>query len=1094
MNDLQARKDAATVFDRNLVVLAGAGTGKTSLLVERFLNLLGAGHAGIEQLTAITYTEKAAGEMRTRLAAGLEKLLELTGKPGDREEGRDEAHRSFDGLVREQGLERKQVHARILDALRRIDQVQVVTMHAFCGNLLRSFPVEAGIDPGFQVDTGDRFATIQEEEWPPYVAGELSEKAPRRKLWEELLPQVELESIREAAFGLASFSTPREVLDRPAPEIDPRTLLGEPVRKLLGDLERLLDRRTKEGKPSKGVERTAALAGGFRLFLEEGLERLREHAAGNEDLRDLLNLRSLYRPSSAKGFEGVDAADLKEVLKSSQVLLREMLEADDVIAGKILRIAAPFAHRVRDRLLREGFLTFDAMTRLTRDLLLDRPEVRRAVRRKIRTLMVDEFQDTDPVLYDIVLLLAETVEGKAADPYQAELEPGRLFVVGDAKQSIYRFRGADYSAFRRAVERIEEQGGRVLHLTTNFRTVPEILEPVNRLFRPEEGGSWVESDCQPPYVPIDPFAEPGDGSTPKVEVWSTEGERRLNADARRKKEAETIADELQGLVREHGRGALAKVSILLRKWTGLPIYLRELRAREIPYVVDGGKGFMERPEVTVFLTLARTLARPADSAALLGYLRSPVGAVSDRALARYAQAGGSWDHRNADPDLLSEHPEVQEAFDILARIGARIRDLPADLAIQAVLRESKLHLTSALAFEGSQRIANLEKLCAQAAELGRDGRLSLAEMIDALQDERVSESDTESPMADERTEAVRILTVHKAKGLENDIIIIPDLSSGSTTRKPGRVIAVPQAQGTVFGAALQVAGIRNLLFVRHRMEEAAHLAAENLRLLYVAITRPRKRLILIDDPDHRSDWALALDPLRTRADGEVLFRNVLEGKEGGLRLGERPVNLAANRHVEPFRAAVKKLEESLGPPFDAPSRMDHLRAAPAEEPDGNEASLLKRERSLRIGLAVHQALERWDPDREDLPPVLDSHGEDPCPQDGEEVRELLDRFARGPLEKKLRDVRILGRELPMLLMNENGRRWRGVIDLLYQDADGNLVVADYKTDAGLTEEQARERYRDQLRVYGETVRRAAGLERPVGLELWMIRDGRIVPV
>ena len=392
-------------------------------------------------------------------------------------------------------------------------------------------------------------------------------------------------------------------------------------------------------------------------------------------------------------------------------------------------------------------------------------------------LLVDEFQDTDPLQYEIVLYLGEREGRTARDAYEVELEPGRLFVVGDPKQSIYRFRGADYEAFRRAVTRIVDGGGQQLHLTANFRSVPQIIEPVNALFADPTTTCWERSDYQPDYDAIEPFI-PDAADAPCVEVWTVDAGAGALAKQRREAEGVIVAESIREIV-EGGDVEYSKITVLLRAFTQLSDYLRPLREQQIPFVVDGGREFMARPEVAHLLVILKALARPSDAAALLAFLRSPAGAVPDTELARYAAAGGRWRWR--DRIDAAEYPDLARAFERLTKLSDDTRDLPADRTVRRVLEDTDLQTLSAAAFEGPQRVANLSKLAAAAAALAHDGRLSLIEVVEALEAGRTAAVASDSPLADEETNAVRIMTIHKAKGLENDIVIMPDLARQDRT-------------------------------------------------------------------------------------------------------------------------------------------------------------------------------------------------------------------------------------------------------------------------------------------------------------------------
>ena len=1073
--DRDARNQAVTDFRSNLVVEAGAGTGKTSLLVERILIALGAGYAAIEELTAITFTEKAAAEMRTRLAAGLELLLSMARGDAVPTDPGIEAVRAWAHLsdLKVSGTE---VQQRTLASLDRIDQAQVVTIHTFCAGLLRAWPMEAGVDPGFEIDQGDHYDRIREQEWERFVVRDLAAGSGRQELWRPVLQRVGLGDLREVAFELAGFGIPADLREDPGRPTDPEKLFGDRVTRFLTSADELLAMREPVKKAPLPVELLAALYGALMVWATEGQDRFREHVSGHSFLKKRIKKYPGYKPSGTGGFAGVDREQLRETIADGMKLVMVLASFDDETAGAILGLVAPFADGAREQLLRNGFVGFDGLLVLARDLLREHPTIRESVRRRIRMLLVDEFQDTDPVQYEIVLYLSERSGEAAADPYAANLEPGRLFVVGDPKQSIYRFRGADFAAFKTAVDRILSEGGIQLTLSANFRTVPEVLNPVNRLFDETGRGCWQpEPRHQPPYVLLEP-TRPTTGRA-EVELWNTpplsDGENPPSAYHRRSLEAAAIAAGIRQMTSGDGGTNCRDIMILVRAFSNLEIYLRALRDNGIPYVVDGGKGFMERSEVAQLIATARAVALPSDQAALLVFLRSPAGGVSDVQLASWSADEGFWDWRRAEEVDGAGHPEIRQSFRLLADLAESIRSLPVDHAIRTIVRVCGMEATGALGFEGFQRVANLEKICAIASELARDGRLSLVDLVDVLKDERFTESDSESPMADEKTDAVRVLSIHKAKGLENDVIIIPDLARSTGHHDDAKLEVVRLPDGS-HAPSIRIRDLRNLASFHRELEEKAHEEAESIRLLYVALTRAKKRLIVLSGrSDRRAPWVEAIAPWADDADVRHVEMEDLPPRRR--EQGPVPI-LDTTSYSESYETGVAGLTAASRPPFQAPSTHDEERYETSEDPDLTPSgSGILRDEAKALGTAVHVALENWDP----------ANGS-PSTNHADALK-LLTAFESGPLGKRFREIDIVGREVPMLLQDD-GFAWRGSIDLLYKDGDA-YVVADFKTDMELTEDR-KKNYGEQLQRYAEAVRMTT--EQPVRCELWMIRSGEII--
>ena len=1094
--DLEARRRAATDFETNLVVLAGAGTGKTSLLVERLLNAIGSGVATLREVAAITFTEKAAGEMRERLAQGLDRLRGLAREPARLDEAQ-EADRAFRWLVDEAGVDRSRILERSLAAMEQLDGGTVMTIHRFCSELLRGHPLEAGVDPGFAVDSGEWEESSRRIAWERFVKRELGAEAKRAGLWKRLLDRLPLSRVTEAARGLSGFGIPPALLD-PSSAITARELFGEKAERIARDAGSALSRQS--GMTPMAERYLQSVQRALEAFVDGGLRAFRSVLDADGELVDRIKNNKVPRPNKALG--GISPEEMKRVVKESRELADKLRPCDDELIRLLIEVVAPFAEGFREDYLRQGFVSFDGLLALTRDLLRDHPEVRRALKRRYRLLLVDELQDTDPLQYEIVLFLAERPEEAAADPRSTRLEPGRLFVVGDAKQSIYRFRGADYGAYRRTIERIVEAGGIRLDLVGNFRSLPGIIGPVNRLFD-DPAGCWEASDHQPDYVGIEPVRAGADGA-PAVEIWTVDLPGDTKAVDRRAEEGRVIAEAIGRWVETERSCEYRQITILFRAFTQIAHYLRPLRERGIPFVVDGGRELLSRPEVGQLMAALGTLGQPADEAALLAFLRSPAGGVSDRELAAYAAGAGRWSWRaSVDAERFGT---IARAFDLVRQLYRETLDLPVDALIRRVIERTSMLPLGAAAFEGAQRVANLQKLGAAAAELARDGKLSLEEVVEALEQGRLEDIETDRPLADDAAEAVRITSIHRMKGLENDRIVIPDLARMELPHRAALDVArratLPDGRP---GLAVKIGRVSNSVSAWYDTEDEKHTLAEEVRVLYVALTRARERLVAVTGPSrNRARWIDALSPWgyevasrpedgQTLHDGAVLHRLVSASAKRRLEEARIPDTTEAVRNYE---EAVQAMRTAARPAVAAPSGLFEERAEALDPArPGRRAS---RDLGKAVGIVLHRLLETWDGEdpgalREGLASVCretaTETGTDPRSVERESA-EILDAFCRSDLAGEFRAVERLGRELPLLVRAETGQAYRGSIDLLYRDREGRIVVADYKTDRDADDAELRERYRAQLEVYGEAVQKTFGLPDPPRSELWLLRSGR----
>jgi ATP-dependent helicase/nuclease subunit A len=403
------RSRAATDFSKNFIVLAGAGTGKTSLLVERMLVAIGAGTAALPRLAAITFTEKAAGEMHERLALGLSRLhARSTGEAAHADgEAADRAYRYLTDL----GCAREEIAARTLAAFDALPSATITTIHGFCARILRAHPREAGLPPGFTVDALKEGDLVFDELWAGFLERELGPRGTRTEAWNAALPIFRWTRWRRSREGSPS----------------PRSRRAAARDYVAADLRALFSAEAAEA-----AQQARAHGGTHSAALVEGCEALA--ADGFEGLRAFFDAHAGFETVLKKG-------DFPAPLKPARGLLRDLAPVDETGFAAAHALLAPFALEVRATRRARGIVSFDELLAATARLLRAHPEVRASLRERYRMLLVDEFQDTDPLQYEIVLLLSARGTGAAADAYQADLEPGRLFLVGDPKQSVYRSAG-----------------------------------------------------------------------------------------------------------------------------------------------------------------------------------------------------------------------------------------------------------------------------------------------------------------------------------------------------------------------------------------------------------------------------------------------------------------------------------------------------------------------------------------------------------------------------------------------------------------------------------------------------------------------------
>ena len=720
-------------IDRNLLVEAAAGTGKTTSLVERMVALVGAGTKA-ERLCAVTFTIKAAAQLDQKFQNALEREVQAESDTGRR--------KNFE------------------QALAHLDGCFIGTIHALCSRLLRERPVEAGLDPGFEEMDEAEDAAQRAESWRRYSERLFTEGSPL--LGQVLGAGMELEHLRGAYDLLCEHG---DVIAVAAPPGPPPDLSG--VRPRLEAFLDLMVPAVPEIVPACGWDKTQAAlraAGRMRRLLDldstpELVTVLRElDRARKTDSKCWSSKGEAERISSAM------AEFRADVLDPSLRSWREYLHP--IAMAAIVPAAEEYAVWRR----REGRVNFQDQLLSARNLLRDHPGVRRALQERFTPVLVDEFQDTDPIQAEVLLYLTGS-DGQERDWRRLTPLPGSLFVVGDPKQSIYRFRRADIQTYDTVAAILQKSGGEVLRLSTNFRSTPEICGWANGVFErifPERG-----TPSQAAHVPLDAFA---DQTAKPLGIYrlsiphSPRTSGIVDPDAERI--AGTIADALQGKPPFGEAGAApSDFLILSRRRQNLPCYARALEARGVPYEIAGGGAFRESDEIAALLTAIEAIADPDDPVPLVSTLRGPLFGVDDESIYRFQRGGGRFDFRGAPPGTAD--PRIRRAFGLL-REGAELADtLPPAAALSRFLERLGSAAVAAGSSLGDARAGNLLKALAAARELSRE-RESFPEIVRRLRALTDAGDVEEMVTRPGRSNVVRLMTLHRAKGLEARVVFLAD--------------------------------------------------------------------------------------------------------------------------------------------------------------------------------------------------------------------------------------------------------------------------------------------------------------------------------
>ncbi|MCH2374098.1 MAG: UvrD-helicase domain-containing protein, partial [Planctomycetes bacterium] len=980
--DANARTRAATDLTTNLVVTAGAGTGKTSLIIERVLYQLLAAGRSLEKLAVITFTEKAAAELRDRLEEALEGILDLT-THGNNTEKDGEASRVFARLT---GPQRVEATAHARTALEALDRATVSTIHSFAADMLRRHHSQAGVDPLFEIDAeGLAFEELFREHWEQFIERSLSDDEPPPE-WEKILKRFRLDEVETMALQLSAFHISSATIARSEAHIE-RAYASAYSSTLLTRLSAVRDR-------VMSVNNAHEMNANFRTSLTT-LDAELQKTVADGSLPDEKSISCLIQqPKPGAKLALPDASSLSKELKSIRDGALRLARSDLNLSSDLSQLLGQFVHGFRRDYLASGWISHDATIRLTRDLLRDHRRVRRFEAERYDHILIDEFQDTDPLQYEIAFFLgaqeaataAEEKHDASDDPFALPLVPGKLFIVGDAKQSIYRFRGADIDAYHRTVERIRGNDGDVLHLQTNFRSVAEVIDPLNDLF----AGYFDEHDAlDPKFHSL--HARRATPSEPAIEVW-TVGEPNLRAQERRSSEATAIAGWIRGEL-DAGRASPKEVAVLLRALPEVEVLLRAFRRYGVPYVVEGGRGFYQRYEVELLLACLRMVQSPADPVPLIACLRSPLGGVPDLELQRYATDTPDRDQLwSVDAKVdAKRYPALAKALSAFREFRDTHHGERLDRIAQAALDKLPLRLSVAASYEGAQRVANVEKAVRHVAMLADDGRWTDEAILDRIEREDARQNqEADSPLADETIEAVRVMSIHKSKGLEWPVVVVPDLAREHRHRdgfEPQVGATSPRAHANLPEALrLRIGSLETPSHLWHAASESDQDLAEAKRLLYVATTRARDRLVLIVGGSRevlrgRCPWVDALtawryEPEHAFKEDETTslvktIRHTRKRKtpstpESARRTRSPAALLSA---AEQYTAALETIRSETLHRLSGPSKLGEFQPSSTrgtehedQKRDDVTQTAMPQNLGRLVGTALHLLLEAWDND------------------------------------------------------------------------------------------------------------------------------------
>ena len=1081
--DQGARDRIVNDLDRNMLVEAGAGSGKTEMLARRRAAGVARGVYELEHMAAVTFTRKAAAELRGRFQQALERELTLaTSAPNA---SGDEAAR------REQ-----RIHA----ALANLERFFAGTIHSFCARLLRERPVEAGVSPGFtELDDADE-RLLREQSWRDYRAQAKAAGDP--DLMELLDARISARDL-DKAFETICLHEDVEFPPGDAQRPDARQAWAE-AGQFWQTLRSMLPQQIDQNSTCQIQNRAEDFA---RLW--------RAHEAGDRDPELLARLLKIWdvTPKVVQKWWGD-----RRVARQAEALHEQFRATTatpwltawrEFLYGRCVSLLTRARDAARADRLRRNALSFNDLLIVSARVLRENAEVRRALQQKYRWLFVDEFQDTDPVQAEIVFLLAaeEAEEDGAAglqtggqidvlDWRTVTLRPGALFVVGDPKQSIYRFRRADIDIYNEVRARLGGHDGRdIVPLTTNFRSVPALCDWANEVFKdrfPSEPTAHA-----PRFAPLEAYVAPSYvapsfgsaiGPVAAIDLPAALSSRDLPI-----VEADCIARYIRAEV-DAGRRSFGDFLILTRKKRGLRPCAEALESLQIPIEVTGAGAFAESQEVRDLALLLKALADPQDAVALVGVLRGPLFGLSDRDLFAFRVADG----------YFNLFAEIAGGDDGAARVAAALvslrqwhawtHRLPTGAALERILEDSG-YLALAATSSGGVEAGDLLHAIDRIRTVVEEG-FTLADAADAIAgwcglDEDGPEESVEVdslPLEPGRPDVVRLMNLHKAKGLEAPVVFLADPLGGFEPRVDVRIVRDGVAPIGYFPIVKETKNHGHIVLAlpqhwdEHEEAESLYLNAEVDRLLYVAATRARDLLVVgrYSVTARRRAWEplvakLTNAPVLPIPAAVAVPPPELIDLSPAAAVAAAAAATAAHHRAQQgtwtatsVTAEAKRLPRVTIELADAPdAAADPTRAIVPDTPS-HRADAGMAWGTLIHGLLEH-AMRHQSASREDLRRLAAWLTMEEPQLRGliERALDTVERVAREPFWREARASAECHEEVPFASLERGPlvpQVISGVIDLVHR-ADAGWRVVDYKTDVDAAAAQQSTAYAEQVGAY-----------------------------
>ncbi len=1030
------QKIAIETLDQNIAVSAGAGTGKTRVLVERFITAVERGLANPSEILAITFTDKAANEMKSRVVTGLKER-------------------------------------NLTEAQRGIENAYIGTIHSFCSRILKEHPIEAGIDPEFRVIEQDEADILKETVLDSMIENRFNEADVF-----ELLRSYGEDNVRE---GIKAIHEKISTLG-----ISARDALAKAS---VFDETEIKKECVQAVEVLKKYEKKAALAEDACQYLSKDVP------ASWEDITFLETLEKSFtlREKSGKG----ETENAKTALKKLMACRIEKL--GNGLKKTFEALLIQFSEKYANLKYEHASFDFNDLQAKAVHLLgkesADSLAIRERYQKQFKLIMVDEFQDTDP----LQVRLLELLRNKS-----------NLFLVGDVKQSIYGFRNTNPALFLEKMKEFKDQKtGLAISLTDNFRSRPEILNFVNHFF----GSCWKTSEIDFNFLVSGKTFQ--NNKEPALETLIIEDEGAV--DEVRKIEAGAIASRIRTLV-DSGEFGYKDFAILFRATTKMNLYVRELRNFGIPYYLIDGRGFYHQPEIKDLMNFLTAIENPLQDIPLASVMRSPMFQINDSTLfwlARFAKKENKYAplfRALKTLDAISEIDplELQKLRDFkvfLRELLNTKEKLSVSETIEHILARTQFDLYVLGLPDAKRHFANLKKLIDLARGLEEREIIHLGDFvryIKGLEIREVRESEAQVEAAE--GEVVKLLTIHKAKGLEFKVCILPDLLYVSDSQD-GRMVFDSE-----YGVGLKIPNPetgefeKSMTYEKSQEKKKVLENEEAKRLSYVAMTRAMEKLILsVVRASNSKEFPDYLNRVQSVIQNENLTIHSIARESS--KKHRRKYALIERKQIR------EKVEKQIPIPLKSPSDevsliLEHLEKTHVSEFDridlpvsaylaylhdeaheeyvntyelgaGQNPTDFKKEEpsseeetmsAADFGTLIHKIFEHLvnypNSKQNQIKEVLSFYAKHANPKTIQQLSKLIETFIQSNIYAETQKSKRHFPELSFVLRLKRGII-QGSLDLLYETKNGEWMIVDYKTSE-ITKDETRERgeaYRTQMELY-----------------------------